>query len=550
MKIYNYINTSKIINGAYLLMEKKMSKKRITVLCIIAFVILAMLVGVIGYMLGWFNKGYDADVVTVSKRNITATFDTSGTVSAKSEGNFTLVPGVKVTKVNVKVGSSVKKGDVLAEFDASSLNQTLSEKKSALDKAQKAYNDYKKSVSTAKSQLSSIDSQISAAQAKVNELEKKSNNQKNGSAGTAQKDQAQSAQNNLSSLIGDSSLAGKIIDNIVSSSKSLQEIKSMLDKISSADEGTISQIISSMGAMSAGSSQYELAQAQLELASLKISKATAQTQSNGDLESIYKSIYESAQKGYDNVKSSIDALNAGWVAAEDGIVSEVNITEGETVEAKESTSLSSGFDISSIVSAVTSGGNISDIVGGFFSADETGVKVQYYPLEISFMLNKGDLSKVSVGKSVTVKSETGKELHGEVSYIAAVATSSSGVDINSLLGTSSGSTGGIEAKVTLNEADSGVIIGLDADVSIETEEKNGCLTVPVESIQYDESHAYVFVYDPNKKIINRKLVETGIFDGTYYEITSGISEGDIIVRTPVATMKDEDKIIAHNVDKT
>ena len=89
-------------------MEKKMSKKRITVLCIIAFVILAMLVGVIGYMLGWFNKGYDADVVTVAKRNITATFDTSGKVSSKSEGDFTLVPGVKVNKVNVKVGSSVK----------------------------------------------------------------------------------------------------------------------------------------------------------------------------------------------------------------------------------------------------------------------------------------------------------------------------------------------------------------------------------------------------------------------------------------------------------
>lgn len=531
-------------------MEKKMSKKRITVLCIIVFVILAMLVGVIGYMLGWFNKGYDADVVTVAKRNITATFDTSGTVSAKSEGNFTLVPGVKVTKVNVKVGSSVKKGDLIAQFDASSLNTTLSEKKSALDKAQKAYNDYKSSVGSANAQLSSIDSKIAAAQAKVDELEKKASSQKSKTPTNAeQNNKAQQAENNLSSLIGDSSLAGKIIDNIVSSNKNLQDIKGLLDKISGADSGSISQIISSMGSMGANSAQYELAQAQLELASLKISKTAAQTQANGDLESIYKSIYESAQKGYDSVKSNIEALNAGWFAAEDGIVSEVNITEGEVIQQKENSALSSNFDISSIVSSVTAGGNIADIVGGFFSSDETGIKLQYYPLEISFMLNKGDLSKVSVGKSVTVKSETGKELHGEVSYIAAVATASSGVDINSLLGTSSGSSGGIEAKVTLDEADSGIIIGLDADVSIETEEKNGCLTVPVESIQYDESHAYVFVYDPSKKIINRKMVETGIFDGTYYEIVSGINEGDIIVRTPVATMEDEDKIIAHNVDK-
>ena len=330
-------------------MEKKMSKKRITVLCIIAFVILAMLVGVIGYMLGWFNKGYDADVVTVAKRNITATFDTSGKVSSKSEGDFTLVPGVKVNKVNVKVGSSVKKGDVLAEFDASSLNKTLGEKKSALDKAQRAYNDYKSSMDSAKGQLSSINSQLAAAEAKVDALEKKVNGKKNTFSGTEQKNQAQQAKDKLSSLMGDSSLAGKIIDNLVSSSKSLQELKAMLEKISGANEDTIFQILSSMGSMSAGGAQYELAQAQIELASLKISKAAAQTQANGDLEDVYRSIYESAQKGYNSVKSSIDALNSGWVAAEDGIVSEVNITEGETVKEKENLSLNSGFDISSIV---------------------------------------------------------------------------------------------------------------------------------------------------------------------------------------------------------
>ncbi|MCQ2479609.1 MAG: hypothetical protein MJ120_03130, partial [Clostridia bacterium] len=70
-------------------MEKKMSKKKIVFLSILAAVILALLVVVIGYMRGWFNKGYDADVVTVSKRNVTATYETSGAVSSSSEGKFT-----------------------------------------------------------------------------------------------------------------------------------------------------------------------------------------------------------------------------------------------------------------------------------------------------------------------------------------------------------------------------------------------------------------------------------------------------------------------------
>ncbi|MGN1480258.1 MAG: efflux RND transporter periplasmic adaptor subunit [Acutalibacteraceae bacterium] len=530
-------------------MEKKMSKKKIASLCILGVIILALLVGVIGYMLGWFDKGYDADVVTVQQRNVTSTFDTSGTVASSQEGVFNVVDGVTVKKVNVQVGSVVKKGDLLAEFDADSLNSTLQEKKAALDKAQKAYNDYKSSSATAKLQLSSLDKQIAAAEKTVAQLEKKSKDEQTAAKLTEQeKQQAQQAQDNLSSITNDSTLAGKIIDNIVNSSESLQSIKKMLDAISSMNSGSLSDMTQLMSGMSSSSSQYELMQAQLELAGLKMSKMTAQAQADGNLESVYKSVYEAALSGYNETKEVIDSLNAGWRAQEDGVVSEVNIKQGEKVEIKKDSSSVSSFDISSIVSAVTSGGDVSKLVSSFFSSDSAGIKVQYYPLQIKFMINKADLSKISVGKKVMVESETGAELEGEVTFVAAVASASSGVDINSLLGTSGGSTGGIETVVTVDNPDSGLIIGLDADVSVETEEKSGCITVPVESIVYDDKHAYVFVYDPNEKIITKTIVETGILDGTYYEILSGVSTGDIIIRTPVATMQDGDRVIAHNVD--
>ena len=115
-------------------------------------------------------------------------------------------------------------------------------------------------------------------------------------------------------------------------------------------------------------------------------------------------------------------------------------------------------------------------------------------------------------------------------------------------GSTGGSSGGIETVVSVKNPDSGLVIGLDADISIDVETKQGCLTVPVESIQYDENTAYVFVYDSNEKTLVRKDVSTGIFNGTYYEITSGVSEGDILVRTPTPQMAEGDKVIAHNVD--
>lgn len=527
-------------------MEKKMSKKKIAMLCTLGVVILALLVLAIGYIAGWFDKGYDVDVVTVAQRDITATFDTSGTVSSSKEGVFNVVDGIKVKKVNVKVGSLVKKGDVLAEFDASSLNSVLAEKQSALNSASKAYKDYQSASATAKSQLSSLKTQVAQAEKTVADLELKSQQtQKEADKETQQ--QAQDAKDNLSSLTNDSSLAGKIIDNIVNSSESLQNIKKMLDAISSMSSGS-GDMSALLGGMSAGSSQYELMQAQMELASLKMTLMTTEAQANGSLETVYKSVYESALKGYNETKATIDTLNTGWIAAEDGVVSEVNITEGEKVKIETGSSTAS-FDMTSILSAVTSGGDVSSLVSGLFATDNVGMRVQYYPLEVSFMINKGDLADVSVGKKVKIESETGAALDGEVTFVAAVASASSGMDINALLGGASGSAGGIKTVVTINKPDSGVVIGLDADVSIETEQKQNCVTVPVESITYDDKHAYVFIYDPAEKIIKQTVVETGILDGTYYEILSGVEQGDIIVKTPVSIMLDGDKVIAHNVDE-
>ncbi len=531
-------------------MEKKMSKKKIALLCTLGVVILALFVVAIGYIVGWFDTGYDADVVTVEQRNIVATFDTSGTVSSSEEGVFNIVDGVKVKKVNVKVGSVVKKGDVLAEFDANSLNSVLAEKKASLANAEKAYNTYKTESVAAKAQMSAINAQVKEAEKKVAELEKKAKQEQAQAKLDAEEEKkAQEAEDNLSGIINDSSLAGKIIDNIINSSSSLQSIKKMLDAISSMDASSMGDVSALMGSMSAGSAQYELMQAQMELATLKMTQLTNETKANGSLDTVYKLVYDSALKGYNETKATIDSLNSGWIAQEDGVVSEVNIVEGETVKT-EKQNASSSLDTSAILGAVTSGGDISSLISGFFATDTVGIKVEYYPLEISFMINKGDLKDITVGKKVLVESESGKTLEGEVSFVAAVASSSSGaIDINSLLGSAGGSTGGIETVVTVKEPDAGLVIGLDADVSIETEEKQNCVTVPVEAITYDDKHAYVFVYDPSEKIIKQTIVETGILDGTYYEVVSGVKEGDIIVRTPVSTMLDGDRIVAHNVDE-
>jgi multidrug efflux pump subunit AcrA (membrane-fusion protein) len=107
----------------------------------------------------------------------------------------------------------------------------------------------------------------------------------------------------------------------------------------------------------------------------------------------------------------------------------------------------------------------------------------------------------------------------------------------------SGSTSGVEARITIPEPDKSVTIGLDVDIRIEMETKENVLRIPVESVQTDEVGDYVYVLDREDKALRRQPVRTGISDGNaYYEVLSGLEEGTEIVRAPQRAMADGEKV--------
>ena len=57
------------------------------------------------------------NVTEIKLGDIQSTYETTGTVVSDNTEAYTAITGVKVTAVNVKVGDSVKAGDVLAQFD-------------------------------------------------------------------------------------------------------------------------------------------------------------------------------------------------------------------------------------------------------------------------------------------------------------------------------------------------------------------------------------------------------------------------------------------------
>ena len=131
---------------------------------------------------------------------------------------------------------------------------------------------------------------------------------------------------------------------------------------------------------------------QMEKMQLELKKVTLEAQSGTITQSTYKTIMEASKKELDSLTASISSLKKGWIAEYDGIVSEVNITPGETCRS----AASANIDISSIIDLASGNTNVADIVNALLGQAQSGITVEYYPFVVDFVLGKADIFKVSL----------------------------------------------------------------------------------------------------------------------------------------------------------
>lgn len=513
--------------------KKKKNNKKIIILCsVLAVVVLS----VVAYMIFKPEEKLAVSTVQATKQTINETLDTTGTVSTASEKSFTLIDKVKVKTVNVKVGDTVKTGDVLATFDVSSLETALTEKENNYQKALAAYNKAKNESSSASKKISSTKKQIADLEAQIEELKSKSNtsatkpSSSSSSSGVKVSDDLVKRFIKIAKRFGveyDEATARKVLTSLLSAGSSTSDISGLLDNLGTIAGGSGSFDMGALAQMSGGSSA--LINAEMSLVSLKAQLATLELQSNDTYTSLYKTVYENAQSEYQKALAQTNEMKKGWIAEEKGLVSEVNITVGETVEVQTAVD-GKDIDISSIISSISSGLDVSKMVSAFFGSEKVGIKVLNYPLVADISLSKYDVLDVSLNQDVIVKSANNEEHEGKVSYVGAVATSTGGsIDINSIMsGGNSSST--IPAQVTIEDGDKSFIVGTDVDVSIVTDTQENALVVPVEAIIIDGSDVYVYVYNQEKSTAVKTKVTLGISNDTYYQVLSGISEGDVLIK--------------------
>ena len=516
-------------------MEKKMTakKKRIIIICIV--LVLALLVGVLVISFRPQDK-LEVETVNVSRQTISETLDTTGNVSANSEESFTLIDGVKVKDVNVTVGQIVRAGDVIATFDTTSLDKAVDEKENDYLKAQSAY---KKAVSDAKSseqKIKELKSQIAQLESQVEESKKEQTTTKKATTATEKTEANDTGVSisdsmvrrfkNIAKLMGvefTDDAARSFLTRLLSSGSSLNDISSMLDSLNSIATGSTAVDMDSIATLMTGSGSMT---AEMSLVQLKAQLSILEIKSSDTVVDMYKLIAEKAGDAYTKAQETAESMKNGWVASGKGIISELNIKSGQEYEAQNSNDL----DISSILSAVTSGGDITSMLSSFFNTDSNvGAKILYYPLVADLSLSKYDVLNVSLNQDVVITSANGSLFDGKVSFISPVATSSqSSIDLSSLVGTGSSTT--IPAQIVIEDADSSVIVGTDVDVSIVLKTVENAVVAPVEAICLDGGEKYVYVYDEDSGKAVKKKVEFGIANDLYYQILSGVNEGDTLIK--------------------
>ena len=499
---------------------------------IIAFiVVMALLIFYVLYSNLKPEPPAEYEIADVSYGTITDFLDVSGTVESGVTEDLLAIEGVFVEEVLVNVGDTVKKGDKLATFNVSGASGYVTEAKKAYDKALSEYNDTKNTASEnskrkneIKTEVEKLSGKITAKQSEIDALEKELEGVTTETAPIPEEQ------------------INQIAMQMLANGSNLMQIKAFKEAASTVELPVVDEA-SSAKQQQLMQKNLELAQLNSELSALYAEDAAAIVADESVIKAL-KSVADAKKAEYDRIKKVYDNMSSGWVAENDGIVTQVNIKAGEKFVPVKQTS-SSSFDISSLLGAgidEETANLVSSLMGTSSAPMGTGIKLESYEdMIVSVTVGKSDLLKIKVGMEAIITS-LDSEYKGEVVYVSATASESSGgLDIGSIAGSFMGGgagASGAEVKIKIHNPDEKIVIGFDVDIKIKLQTVQNVLKVPVEAVVYNNGNYFVFVFDETEGTATKRTIEKGTLDDVSYEIVSGLVEGEMVIKSPDPNMED------------
>ena len=240
---------------------------------------------------------------------------------------------------------------------------------------------------------------------------------------------------------------------------------------------------------------------------------------------IAKSVTATVEKGDLEVQisgsGSVAAINSEDITSSvTGEVDEVLVEKNELVEKGDelitftdgSDPITAPFDGTVTTMEVEEGDRVS-------SNEVLAHVTDYKKLKTTISVDELDVPSVKKGQTVDIKASAFEDetFTGEVTSVAKEGTYENGVS---------------SFDVTIKIDKPGDIkIGMSTEVSILTNSVKDALYVPIEAVQIDGEEKYVNIQQSGTTegaASTKKVVETGISNDKYIEITSGLEEGQFV----------------------
>ena len=199
-----------------------------------------------------------------------------------------------------------------------------------------------------------------------------------------------------------------------------------------------------------------------------------------------------------SAQESLDAARAGLQAEHDGVVTSVQVTKGTYAQETQT-------------------------VFTIIPTEQIGVQFDIATADLSYIAT-GEKAKIRIGSD---------DYTGTVDFISRVIGNESVMTGN---GTSNGNVTG---KIVLDSPDDSIFIGASAKVYVYAGKSKDALVIPYEALNTDVDGDFVYVVN-KEQLIERKDVTVGIRSDEYYEVLSGLEEGDRVIRNATSDMKPGD----------
>ena len=404
----------------------------------------------------------------VTRGDIEQTLSTSGTVTAGEVKTYFAPVSVKIGKVGVTAGETVSKGEAVITYEEAAL---ADEKKTAelklkandgnLNNYMQKNNESLGDLGEARVNLEVLEQQITDIDNYIKELQRKVDDKKAALA-------YEGSLLQISIIDWSDKMDSDEYENL----QKLAELN-RYEQTNNAEIRAWQDEISKYTEMLNNCKEYK-AEMKSQKSSSENTKLTAggkdEVEANAEMQNI------SMQRTLD----SIIEVEGGVLAEFSGVVTEMNVVEGET-----------------------------PVVGStLFKLEGTE------DVKVTIPVTKYDLEKLSIGQKAVV-TIAGNKYDGEVSKIDKMATKNqSGAAV-------------VNADIKILNPDESIFLGVEAKIAIHTAKAQQVLLAPGNAVNTDVEGEFVYVIENG--LVIRKAVQTGISSGMNVEITEGLAEGDEIV---------------------